>query len=250
MVLKSITVLGANGFVGSNLVKHFGNCVSVTKENYDESVGLKTDVFINANGNSSKILPQKNPIKDFDLTVRNTLRSVIDFQYDLYIYISSCEVYGNLPGDTREETLINPSKITRYALSKYLAECIVKQYCKNWLIIRLNGPIGLGLKKGYLYDILNKEQLWMSPKSKLQLIGMDSVADFIFKLIEKNITNETFNVTGKGALKLQELLNMFDCKSFCPDEPIINHDIATSKANSIMTLPSSLESIERFRSKL
>lgn len=247
MVHKSITILGSNGFVGSNLLKYLEGSGGITKDNYQQNIGGKGDVFINANGNSRKLLPESEPLEDFDLTVRNTLKSVIDFKCDLYIYISSCEVYGDLTGDTLENTPIDPSKISRYALSKYLAECIVKKYCENWLILRLNGPIGQNMKKGPIYDIINKDRLWMSARSTLQLIDMKSVSRLITILIDQNVVNKTFNVTGRTGIRLEEVLELFNSSSFCPSEPLINHDITTKKANIYMPLPSSLESLENFR---
>src|SRR5579859_7226536 len=150
---KSMIILGSNGFIGNNLLNDLGG-IGITKENY---AGQDCDVLINANGNSRKLLPETDPLTDFDLTVRNTMKSIMDFHFNIYIYVSSCEVYGDLSlkENTKEETNIDIFNVSRYGLSKYLAECIVKKYCKKWIILRLNGPIGPNMKKGPVYDISN-----------------------------------------------------------------------------------------------
>ena len=242
MVHKSICVIGKNGFIGSNIVKDLHG-TGIDRSGYSNFLKKDFDVVINANGNSKKYLSLKEPLLDFDLSVRSTLQSILDFKYDLYIYLSSCEVYEDLTKNTLEESIINTSNISRYGLSKYMSECIVKNYCKKWVILRLNGPIGPNMKKGPIYDLMNNDDLWISIKSVMQLIDIKFISEFISILIEKNIFNETFNITGTDSICLEEVAQLLGSKSKFPDYPIITHNIDTNKANSILELPKSIKSV-------
>lgn len=235
-------VIGCDGFIGSNLCKDL-NCVGISKENYNENIG-NYDVIINANGNSSKILPEHDPILGFDLNVRNTLKTVVDFKFDTYIYLSSCEVYGN--GETSEDVIINIPSLSRYALSKYLAECVVKNYCKRWIILRLNGVIGPNLKKGAIFDILHGDKLWISDESQFQLIHTKYISELVTLLINKGIANEIINVTGIDSIMLKNL-NYREIE--CPECPTFIHQFNVNKANSFLKIPSSIESFNRLKNE-
>jgi nucleoside-diphosphate-sugar epimerase len=230
-------ILGSSGFIGSNLVNDLGG-IGITRDNYQSD---SCDILINSCGNSKKYLPEKDPLTDFDQSVRTTLQSVVDFSFDTYILISSCEVYNGL---TNEETTIDVSAISRYGLSKYLAECIVKQYCKKWIILRLNGPIGPNMKKGPVYDILNNSPIWMSAKSEFQFLHVKFISKFIKILLDNKISNEVFNLTGSNVISLTETMNILGKKVASLDNKVIKHSFNVEKANKLMALPTSLESIK------
>jgi nucleoside-diphosphate-sugar epimerase len=235
-----IGILGANGFIGSNLLQ-IPNSIGITRENYDDHIGKHYNVFINANGNSSKRLPEIDPLLDFDLSVRNTLRSIIDFKFDTYIYISSCEVYTD---ETREDSPIDVSKISRYGLSKYLAEQIVIQHCPKWLILRLNAPIGPKMTKGACFDLMHAERIYVAANSMFQFIHINYLIKFI---MECGITNEVINIAGKDTISLNEVMKVFGTKVDAPSTPIIVHNFNIEKANNILVVPSALESINEIK---
>lgn len=249
MVSTTVTVLGSNGFLGSNLLEDFKElyvCRGLTRDNYNELKNIRRNcsVFVNAAGNSKKMLPEANPLLDFDLSVRDTLKSIIDFSFDTYVYLSSCEVYGN---DTKEDAVIDTQKISKYALSKYLTECLVKKYCQKWIILRLNGPVGRNMKKGPVFDILHGDKIWLSPESEFQFLHTSYISRFINLLINKGIANETFNLTGKDTLSLGETMSTLSRHVNCPYSTIIKHNVNVEKAGDLMDIPTSLESIKQLR---
>lgn len=238
----SIAILGSNGFIGSNLLELIPNSIGITKENYYTLRGSHYDTFINAAGNSDKRLPETDPILDFNLSVRDVLHSITDFSFDNYIYLSSCEVYGSLSEDTNEEREINPAYISKYGLSKYLAECIVKRYCQKYLILRLNGVVGQNMKKGVIYDILNGDKLWVSKDSRFQFINTKQIAKFISSITK---WNKTYNLTGNFPVSIKDVIETLGREIESPKKPTIIHNIDNKKANKVLKLWSSMESIER-----
>src|SRR3989344_5662480 len=134
-----IGILGGNGLVGSDLVRFLGRNYkvdSITRENYNDKKGKNYRIFINANGNSKRYWANQNPLEDFFTSTVSVYQSIYDFPCDLYIYISSPDVYENHAEQdhTKEEAVINPKNLETYGLHNYLSELIIKAHKKNFLI--------------------------------------------------------------------------------------------------------------------
>jgi nucleoside-diphosphate-sugar epimerase len=244
-------ILGGNGFVGSSFTrfckKTNTECIVIDKTNYDNYIGESCDVFINANGSSSKILAKNDPIKDFDATVRTTQKSIVDFKFKKYVMVSSCDVYPDCssPDITKETLDINISKQSPYGFHKYLAEQCIMHGTNDWLILRLGGMIGPGLKKNPIFDIIHGGPLWVDPESKLQYLLTDDVARIAFELIKNNLKNEIFNVCGRGLVHLKVLLDNNLIK-VNPNSPTITYDVNIEKISKITHIPDSVTSVMDF----
>lgn len=204
-----IYLLGYKGFVGSAIAKHLRlkkiKFIGIDRSNYNDFIGKKCDIFINADGSSRKRLAEEDPRKDFELNVVSTLNSVIDFHFRKYVLISSVDVYPDFsnPKNNRETAKINPEKLSNYGLSKWIGEQIVRKYCNNWLIFRLGSMVGEGLKKNAIFDLSYKQALYVHPRSTYQYINTAEVARLVYFLKGKN--KEVFNICGKGVVALEEV---------------------------------------------
>ena len=169
-----IGIIGAKGFVGSSLQDelmddHF--IKGITRENYVETIDAcyKFDVLINANGNSRKHTANNNSVWDFEESVLSVYRSVFDFKYKKYIFISSID--AEVPG-------------TPYGFNKHLSENIVKQYCKDYSIIRCPSIIGKNAVKGVVKGIQDGSKVYLTPDSRLMLINVSDVAETLNTLLK------------------------------------------------------------------
>lgn len=180
----------------------------ITRKNYGEFAGKSCDIFINANGNSKKFLSQKEPLADFDASIRTVCSSLHDFRYDKYVLCSSCDVYPDLsnPSNNSEATDIDITKLSRYGFHKYVAEQFVRYEASKFLIFRFGGFVGPGMTKNPIFDILNGGPLWLHPGSRLQYLHTDVAADRVWRLVENNVTNETVNLCGNGLIGLDEVM--------------------------------------------
>jgi len=247
-----IFLLGHRGFVGSAIAKYLEkkgeNFDGIDRKNYKNFVGKECDIFINAGGSSKKRLAEQEPKKDFELNVVSALNTVFDFKFKKYILISSVDVYNDVanPKNNKETAEIDPSKLSNYGLSKWLCEQIVKKYCKNWLILRLGGMVGEGLKKNAIYDLLNTKSLYISPNSELQYINTVEVARIIYILRNKN--NEIFNICGDGTIKLEDVaqhLNIrLDKKLYSLKKDVYNINI--SKINKLTKIEKTQKAVFDF----
>ena len=133
----NIGIIGANGFLGSELVNILStnyNICKITKESKYNFANRYFNIIINANGNSSKQWAIKYPYKDFLASVDSVYRTLDLFKYDAYIYISSYDVY----------------KHNVYGIHKKMAEEIIKHNTKKHLILRCSSIIGKNMKKGVI----------------------------------------------------------------------------------------------------
>src|SRR5262249_37848750 len=177
--IRLIFIIGGRGLVGSAFVRLFESTgqphAVIQRDNYNDFAGQRCDVLINANGNSSKPLARNNPLADFEASVRSVRASLIDFQFDRYVLLSSCDVYPDCssPAVTGEDQPIDVARQSPYGFHKYLAEQCVAHAAPGSLILRCGGFVGPGLRKNAIYDILHGGTLYLDPASELQFLHTD-----------------------------------------------------------------------------
>jgi len=221
--LKTVAVLGGRGMLGSDLVEFLSERYKVTiidRDNYDQYKGKSFDVLINANGNSRKFWADQNPFLDFEASTISVVKSLFNFKFKKYIYISSVYLYEDFSQkevkvftkEAFEDKDLNIIKLSPYSLHKYLSEQIVKRYASDYLIMRCSMMIGKRAKKGPIFDILNDQPLFITLSSKLQLITTEAVANALHVLISKNKKGEIFNIGGNGAFDFKKAEKYFSRK--------------------------------------
>ena len=180
----------------------------ITKENASDFNGSSCGTVINANGNSKKFISNKEPLWDFDASVRSVRESLCTIEADKYIHLSSCDVYPDCGSQetTKEDSALDACRQSAYGFHKYLAEQCVMHSAKQWLIFRMGGFVGQGLKKNPIYDILNGGPLWLDPKSQLQFINVDEAAGVILDFACSDESNQIYNLCGNGLISLEEVI--------------------------------------------
>lgn len=246
-----VAILGYKGFVGSAIYKHFltherYEVVGIGRDEYSSFVGQHFDVFINANGNSKKLLAVKEPKLDFDMNVKNTLNTLLDFKADKYVYISSVDIYNDVsnPANNHEDAVIRPEKLSNYGFDKYLGELVVKKHAHNWIILRPGGMIGEGLRKNPIYDLIYLRKLFIHPKSQFQFIDTAVVAEMIEKLMRRN--GEVFNICGKGTVVLEEVARHFSIELQKYGEEIHHYEVNTEKLERFVKVPTTKDTVLAF----
>jgi len=215
--VKKLAVLGANGLLGSGLVKYLSSnyeVTPITRENYEEHKGQKFDLFINANGNSKRFWALQNVFQDFEASTISVYKTMFDFQFNKYVYISSVDVYPDLssPQKTQENQEIKVIDQNTYGFHKYLSEQIVKKHVSDWLILRPSMILGTGLKKGPFFDILNNNPIFVTLDTKLQLTTTQGIAEIIETLFKNSVTGEIINVGGERSFSFTKISEYFDQK--------------------------------------
>lgn len=252
MKFKSLVIIGSRGMVGSGLTQYLKPYFSVTgidRENYNEYRGQTFDILINANGNSNKVWANKNILGDFEASTVSVYKTLFDFPCKTYVYISSSDVYENhaTSKTTSEEMIINPENLSPYGFHKYLSECIVKNFTKNYIILRCPMILGTNLKKGPIYDILHNLRLFVSSDSAFQIITTNELAQIIYFLLSSNITNKIFNAGGRGTVLLGKINKYIQRQvTFPKDGETYVYETDVSKLGKIYHLKTSGEYLKDF----
>jgi len=248
-----IYILGGEGFVGSAFVRH---CQSrgiahaiVERDTYRAFVGGKCDILINANGNSKKYLAQADPLEDFAQTVRSVRASLVDFRADYYVHLSTCDVYPDCssPESTQETLLPEVARQSPYGFHKYLAEQCVRHATPRWLIVRLGGMVGPGMRKNPVFDIIHENPVWLDPASQLQFLHTDAVSQIVFDLVERNLAGEIINVCGNGLIALEEIAALAGKPIHVqPGSPRVRYDVSIRRLQAIRPVPETKATLMAF----
>lgn len=247
-----IYVLGARGFVGStvlSVLQDYDDCTGIDLHNYDEYKNSECDIFVNINGNSKKFLAREKPADEFDMSVRSVVRSMYDFSFKKYVFISTVDVYTDFSTQekTHEDTVIDTAAQSPYGFHKWLAEQYVKKNAPSWLIVRLGGMVGPHLAKGPLFDILNDIPLRVHLDSRYQYIHTAAVGKTITSLLEQNREKDIFNICGTGTLSLRTFSKMVGKDpEFPKDAHIEQYEINNSKIDETVGVPHTHDSVIRF----
>ncbi len=243
---KSLAIIGSQGMVGSDLARYlkpnFDKVVEIDRENYSKFRGNNFDVVVNANGNSNKLWANENVLGDFEASTISVYKTLFDFPCNTYVYISSADTYENHTSKkfTLESKAINPQNLSTYGFHKYLSECIVRNFTKNYLILRCPMMLGTKLKKGPIYDILHGSQIFVSSESCFQMITTKELSQIIYFLLAQNVTREIFNIGGRGTVLLSKI-NKYLKRSvaFPKDAQTQKYEMNVSKLHRIYPLKTS-----------
>jgi nucleoside-diphosphate-sugar epimerase len=251
--MEMIFIIGGRGLVGSAFVRvcqaqNLPHTV-LDRDTYEQHVGEHCELLINANGNSRKPLAREKPLEDFDASVRSVRKSLEDFRYERYVHLSSCDVYADCssPDTTREDDVVQPALQSAYGFHKYLAEQCVQHRAKDWLIFRLGGFVGPGLKKNAIYDILHGGPLWLDPQSELQFLHTDDAARIVLTLARLPVNREVLNLCGNGTVSLQELLYATgNAVLVQPGSPRVRYEVGIRKISQWLEIPQTRDTVLLF----
>ena len=246
-------MLGGSGLVGSAFARHCERegleFVAIGRSNYARYVGARCDTLINANGSSDKRLAGRDPDADFSLAVASVQRSLFDFRFDRYLYLSTCDVYPDCsgPAGTEESTRLPQPAQSVYGFHRWLAERLVETFAPNHLILRCGGFVGPGLRKNAVFDILKGGPLWLAPQSELQFLHTDAAAEIAFQLLDRGIRNESFNLCGAGVVSLADVVAWSGREvETADDAKTVRYEVSVEKISRIVNLPDTASTVRRF----
>lgn len=249
-------VIGGNGLVGKSLVQWLNlnnkEVLSINRENYNQFIGSECSVLINANGNSFRYKANDDPLWDFEESFLSVHRSIYDFKFDKYVYMSTVDTYNCLDDINKnsEKTVIIPELLDYYGFHKWQSEKLIQRYCDDYLILRLGSIIGENMKKGPVYDIINQNSLNVSLESKLTFINSENIPEILSKIISLNLKNQIFNITGLGYIEVNDIKSIFNEIKVNKDSKTYNYNINITKLELIAKMRSSKEIVFDFMKRI
>jgi len=150
-------LVGYSGFVGGTLLKqaHFDALYRST--NIGEIEGHSFNTAVCAGAPAQKWIANRDPDADRQKidTLIGHLKTV---RCHTFILISTVDVFQR-PNGVDEEALVEEDGLHAYGLHRRRLERFVEEHFPNYLIVRLAGLVGPGLKKNIIFDFLNQNNL-------------------------------------------------------------------------------------------
>jgi len=252
-----VSVIGAEGFVGSAFAALLAaqpdvTLRPITRRNYDVEARQPSDVVIDCAANSRKYVAEETPAEEFELSVTHRLRTLHDFPAPLHVHVSSVDVYNDLgsPLTTREDTPIDVARSSHYGFHKVLAEELVRHYAPSWLIVRLAGMVGPGLRKNPVHDVLHAHPLRIHPDSQYQFLSTSDVARLTWNLVASGLRLEIVNVCGSGLVSPREIARLADVTPDLSTLPKDSRprivDASVEKLQRLVPVPTTADTISAF----
>jgi len=199
--LKSL--IGYTGFVGGNLQEQHKFDRLFNSSNIEEIRDNHHELIVCAGVPGVKWLANKHPEDDLN-KINKLLRNLDGVKVSKFILISTVDVYEDIAGSDE----LNPIAVTNlhhYGRHRVMVEEYVKRNFKDYLIIRLPAIYGKGLRKNFVYDLLNDHCLhWTHKDSYFQFYHLKN----LWKDIEIAMSNEikiiNFNSEPISAQELAE----------------------------------------------
>lgn len=168
-----IGIIGPNGFVGSSVLRAIESedIVLIDRSNIDLCSSYDYKILFICAGEARKWFVNSN-VKDATKSMVSLYTNISRFRASKVVYFSSIDVYS------KDITVNDGYSIEPYGVTKLVLEELITKIFENCVIVRLGALFGTGLKKNFLYDLLNKRLDWIekqSPLSGFQYFNMDQI---------------------------------------------------------------------------
>ena len=239
---KNMIVLGASGFIGSSIVKHFlsyssgtvkgfssQECDTLSLNSIEDSLSFvkENDVIIMA---SAITRLKENSFESMINNIRmaeNFSRFIEKNKIAHIVFLSTVDVYGLVKQDTMLNEKLLPGPNDYYAMSKLSSEYILKKMCHKrhipLLVLRLSGTYGPGdngkstINKLIESAVINKKVvIYGDGEDKRDFVYIDDVCNILEMAVDHK-TDGTFNVaTGKSCSikEIVEVIKQSTCGEF------------------------------------
>lgn len=168
-------LIGYTGFVGSNLDRQMRFTARYNSANISEIRGKTYDLVVCAGIRAEKWLANKSPERDW-ARIRDLLENIKKVNAGRFIHVSTIDVYEN-SGEGDENTPINPDHCQPYGRHRYRAEILLRELFKDLIILRLPALFGPGLKKNFVFDLLNPVPRVIFPEKFWEILDKVGAAD-------------------------------------------------------------------------
>lgn len=146
-------LIGHSGFVGSTLLKQRGFENLYRSANISEIARKSFDLVVCAGAPAQKWIANREPNADRQ-KIEGLISHLKTIQCTTFVLISTVDVF-KAPIGVTEETEIESEGLHAYGTHRRMLEVFVEQNFPNFLVVRLPGVVGPGLRKNVIFDLLN-----------------------------------------------------------------------------------------------
>jgi hypothetical protein len=150
-------LIGFSGFVGSTLLKQVPFESLYRSTNIRDIEGQSFDTVVCAGAPAQKWIANREPEADRQ-KIEGLIAHLKTIQCKTFILISTVDVFIS-PIGVDEDTAVEEAGLHAYGLNRRLLEKFVENHFTSYLIVRLPGLVGPGLRKNVIFDFLNDNNL-------------------------------------------------------------------------------------------
>jgi len=170
----SLAVIGHTGFVGGTICKQANVTDCYNSTNIEEIRGRSFDLVVCAGAPGAKWMANQDPAADWD-KVNRLLDNLQEARPRRVVLISTVDVYED-PCEVDEDSAIDLRRLEAYGRHRYWLERSVQASFPATHIVRLPGLFGTGLKKNFIYDLMNGNALNLTHhESRFQFYDMKNL---------------------------------------------------------------------------
>lgn len=189
--MKKSCLVGYTGFVGQTLLTQTNFDDLYNSSNIENIQNKEYSLAVCAAAPAVKWKANKAPQEDID-NINKLISSLRSVKAEKFVLISTVDVYSN-PVNVNEDSIINPEITEPYGRHRFYLEQFVTENFDNYLIIRLPGLFGKGLKKNFIYDLIHSNTLELTHyQSEFQFYNMDHLWKDIQTALENPLTLVNF----------------------------------------------------------
>lgn len=171
------------------------------------------DVIIHCAFNSSQSVDSNNL---YDYLSDNVLltKELLNIPHKKLIFISSVDVYPKDKKRHKENETIDINQVSSlYGITKLMSETLIKNKCRNFLILRCTSLLGRNSRKNSLIKIIKDSNpiLTITDDSVFNYVLHSDISDFI-KLAIKQDVQGVYNVASSWNITLSEVAEMLGKK--------------------------------------
>jgi hypothetical protein len=150
-------LIGYSGFVGGTLLAQAEFQSLYRSTNISDIEDMEFDVVVCSGAPAQKWIANSRPEEDLE-NIKNLIRILTTIKCNKFILVSTVDVFKHAV-EVDEGTLIDEVGLHPYGLNRRLLEKFVENNFPDYLIVRLPGLVGPGLRKNVIYDFLNENNL-------------------------------------------------------------------------------------------
>ncbi|CAG8871561.1 hypothetical protein PS627_04509 [Pseudomonas fluorescens] len=150
-------LVGFSGYVGSTLLKQARFEKLYRSTTIAEIDGQTFDTLVCAGAPAQKWIANRDPQADRE-KIDGLIAHLKTVTCKTFILISTVDVFKSAVG-VDEDTVVDENDLHAYGLNRRRLEAFVERHFDDYLIVRLPGLVGSGLRKNVIFDLLNDNNL-------------------------------------------------------------------------------------------
>lgn len=212
-------LIGNTGFVGGNLSSQHDFDFHFNSSNIQEITHTNLDLLVIAAPSAAKWKANQEPENDWKMI--SDLMSILEtVTAKQVVLISTIDVY-KIPINADEATTIDLDNLQPYGKHRFLFEQFIRKHFSQHLIVRLPGLFGQGLKKNFIFDMLNNNRLDLTHKdSVFQFYCLDNIWEDIQIALDNNLSLVNFATEPIGVHEIAKQCFQTDFSNVTENSPI------------------------------